>query len=306
MDLGLATPVTLVAAPAGYGKSMLVSHWADSLERPCAWVSVDEGDSDLGVFLRYVVAAVQKTVPESCEETDGLLHASHLPPVPVLVHTLANELDALDAPFVLVLDDYHRISMDSGVHGFLDALLQHPPEPLRLVLTTRRDPPLSLMALRAASRLTEVRLRDLQFDGAETAELLASTGKVAVGEDALGNLQQQVEGWAVGLRLVALALRHVDSPDAFLSELRGGLPHTQEYLLREVLAAQPEEVRAAMLRASILDRFCPEILDRRVRSGSVHPAGGSWWTDSSGTTSSPSRWTLAASGTDTTISSGSS
>ncbi len=274
MDLGLSTPVTLVAAPAGYGKSMLVSHWADSLERLCAWVSLDEGDSDLGLFLRYVVAAVQKAVPEACEETAGLLHASRLPSVPVLVRTLANELDALDAPFVLVLDDYHRISMDSGVHGFLDGLLQHPPEPLRLVLTTRRDPPVSLMALRAASRLTEVRLRDLQFDGPETAELLATAGKVAVGEDALGNLREQVEGWAVGLRLVALALRHVEDPDVFLGELRGGLPHTQEYLLREVLAAQPSEVRDRMLGASILDRFCPEVLDAVFGPGNPSGPGG--------------------------------
>ena len=274
MDLGLSTLVTLVAAPAGYGKSMLVSHWAESLAGPCAWVSLDEGDSDLGLFLRYVVAAVQKTVPESCEETDELLHGSQLPPVPVLVRTLANELDALDAPFLLVLDDYDRISMDSGVHGFLDALLLHPPEPLRLVLTTRRDPPLSLMALRAARRLTEVRLQDLQFNGPETAELLATSGKVGVGEGALGNLREQVEGWAVGLRLVALALRHVDSPDVFLSELRGGLPHTQEYLLREVLAAQPSEVRDRMLKASIPDRFCPELLDAVCGPGNPSGPGG--------------------------------
>jgi LuxR family maltose regulon positive regulatory protein len=261
MDLGLRTPVTLVVAPAGYGKSMLVSHWAESLEGPCAWVSLDEGDAELGHFLRYVVAAIQKVVPGACEETAELLQSGQLPPGPVLTLTLANELDALDAPVVLVLDDYHRISMESGVHEFVDRLVEHPPEPLRLILTTRRDPPLSLTTLRAASRLTEVRLQDLRFTTPETAEFLATAGKITVAEGALANVQQRIEGWAVGLRLLALALRHVEGPDSFLDELRGDLPQIQEYLLSEVLAAQPPEVRERMLEASILDRFCPELLD---------------------------------------------
>jgi LuxR family maltose regulon positive regulatory protein len=261
LDLGLETPVTLVAAPAGYGKSMLVSHWAESRERPCAWVSLDEADSDVGLFLRYIVAAVQSVAPGSCEEVAGLLHAANLPSGPVLARTLANELDELDTPVVLALDDYHRIARESGVHPLLSVLLDHPPPPLRLVIATRRDPPLPLGALRAAGRLTEVRLQDLRFTDRETAELLAAAATVSVGEEALGHLQHEVEGWAVGLRLLVLALRHVENPESFLMELRGGFPQIQEYLLREVLGAQPPEVREGMLRASILERFCSELLD---------------------------------------------
>ena len=261
LDIGLQTPVTLVAAPAGYGKSTLVSHWAESRAEPCAWVSLDEGDSDLGMFLSYVLAAVQSAVPGACAETAGLLGAAKLPPVAVVARTLANELDDLDAPIVLALDDYHRISGESEVHELLSRLLEHPSPMLRLVITTRRDPPLSLGALRAAGRLTEVRLQDLRFTAPETADLLAATGDVAVGEEALDNLQREIEGWAVGLRLLVLALRHVDDPDSFLRDLRGGLPHTQQYLLREVLAALQPEVREGMLKASILDRFCPKLLD---------------------------------------------
>ena len=261
MDLGLETPLTLVSAPAGYGKSMLVSHWAESLDHPCAWVSLDRTDSELEPFVAYFLAAVESLFPESCRETATLLHAANLPPVPVLARSLANELDVLDTPFVLVLDDYHRIAPSSTVHELFTQLLEHPPHPLRLVLTTRHDPPLGLSALRAGNRLRELRLQDLRFTESETAELLAMTAKIAVSEDALANLQNEVEGWAVGLHLVSLALRHVENADSFINDLHGGLPHTQEYLLREVLAWQPPEVRDCILRSSILDRFCPEVLD---------------------------------------------
>jgi LuxR family maltose regulon positive regulatory protein len=261
LDLGMRTPLTLVSAPAGYGKSTLVSHWAGSLEQPCAWVSLDEMDSGLEVFLSYVLAAIETAAPGACEETASLVQGGRLPPVPVLASILVNELDALDTPLLLVLDDYHRIELESGVHDLLNRLLQHPPKPLRLVVAARRDPPLALLSLRAGSTLTEVRLQDLQFNASETTELLTESWKLAVGEEALANLQEQVEGWAVGLHLVGLALRYVDDPDSFLGGLRGGLAHTQDYLLREVLAAQAPEVRDRMLEASVLGRFCPELLD---------------------------------------------
>ena len=141
MNLGLQTPLMLVSAPAGYGKSTLVSHWVESLDHPSAWVSLDRADGELEEFLAYILTAVQTVFPESCKETAALLQAANLPPVPTLARYLANELDAIDRPFVLVLDDYHRIEPSSRVHELLTRLLEHPPPPLRLVLTTRRDPP---------------------------------------------------------------------------------------------------------------------------------------------------------------------
>ena len=260
MDEGLLTPLTVVSAPAGYGKSMLVSHWAESLDHPSAWVSLDPTDGELEQFLAYILAAVETVFLESCNETATLLQAAN-PPVPALARSLTNELDGLDTPFVLVLDDYHRIAPSSSVHELLTRLLEHPPQPLRLVLTTRRDPPLPLSKLRAGKHMTELRLQDLRFTGSESAELLANTAKITVSEDALANLEREVEGWAVGLHLVSLALRHVENPDSFIKDLHGGLPHTQEYLLREVLARLSPEVRNYILKSSILDRFCPEVLE---------------------------------------------
>lgn len=260
LDSGLGTALTLVSAPAGYGKSTLVAHWVEGLGSPSAWVSLDEADSDLGVFLDYLVAALETIAPGTCEQTGTLLRGSSLPPLSLLTRTLANELDALE-DCVLVLDDYHRIAGDSAVQDLLSQLLEHPPRSLRLVLVTRRDPPLAISRLRADGRMTELRLQDLRFEDAEAAELLALAAHVSVGGEALGNLQREVEGWAVGLRLVSLALTHVAEPDLFLRNLRGGLPHTQEYLFREVLDWQPVKVRRCLLRTSILERFCPALVD---------------------------------------------
>jgi len=260
MDHGLETPLTVVSAPAGYGKSTLVSQWADSLDLPCAWLSLDSDDSDLAEFTEYVLAAVETAFPDACPNTKTILNAPNLAPTPVLGACMINELDAIASPFVLVLDDYHRISQASEVHRLVDFLLEHPPRPLRLVIATRRDPPLQMASMRAGGKVTEVRLDELRFTEAETTELLEGTTDVVIGHSAITNLQLQVEGWAAGLHLVSLALRRAEDPDAFLGNLHGGLPHTQEYLVREVLDGLPPEVRDCLMKASILDRFCPELV----------------------------------------------
>ena len=141
------------------------------------------------------------------------------------------------------------------------------------MLATRHDPPLPLAGLRAANQVVDVRLQDLRFADSETAELLAATTNAVCSEDALANLQHEVEGWAAGLRLVLLALRRADQPDSFLKKLRGGLQHTQEYLLQEVLGGLTPVFRECLLRAAILDRFCPELLDRIFVAEAEAPPG---------------------------------
>jgi LuxR family maltose regulon positive regulatory protein len=223
LNAGERGMLTVVSAPAGYGKSTQVSDWAGSLDGPCAWVSVDEQDSAPVQFLAYVVAAVQAALPGTCEDTATLLQGD-LPAIPVVARILANELDAIDAPWVLILDDYHRIERSSEVHGLVGLLLEHPPRHLRLVVVTRRDPPLPLHALRAAGRLTEVRVRDLLFTRSETGALLDKVG-VTLSGDAHAHLEGQVEGWPVGLRLLMLALRDTADPEAFVMGLHGGHQH---------------------------------------------------------------------------------
>ena len=262
LDRAKQTPLTLVSAPAGYGKSVLVSQWAASLQEPCAWLSLDAEDSDLRVFVGYLLAAVRTAIPDACPQTEELNGTPNPVPIPVLSACLVNELDAIDSPpFVLVLDDYHRIERSSDVNELLRFLVEHPPRGLQLVLITRSDPPLPLTSLRGGGSVTDVRLHELRFTEPETIELLESTTGIAIGEDALHHLQQELEGWAVGLRLVLIAVRQVEDPDAFLMSLHGGIPHTQDYLMREVLAGRSPEFRSCLLNASILDRFCPDAVD---------------------------------------------
>jgi len=261
MNTSLEVPLTLVSAPAGYGKSVLVAQWAEQLDGGIAWLSLDAGDSELRTFLRYFVSAVDTVLSGACDATRELLQSASLAPVPVLVSYLLNDLDTIDAPCAIVLDDYHRIETLSPVHDLMLRILEHPPRQFRFVVLSRQDPPFDLLSLRAGHRIYEVRLQDLRFTEHETREFLSVTTDLSVCDEALAHLQHEVEGWAVGLRLVSLALRHARNADAFLKGLPGRLPEIQEYLLREVLAAQPDMVRDRMLASPVLDRFCVEVID---------------------------------------------
>ena len=256
LDQGVELPLTLVSAPAGYGKSILVGAWAETTGRPCAWLSLDEADGEIAEFLMYLVAAVRTVEPEACPETEALLNAPSLPPMKELVQRLVHDLEAIETPFILVLDDFHRILALSAVHDLLSFVLEHPLSSLRLVLVTRRDPPLPLAALRARGWIAEIGLQDLRFTAEEVSELLEKVSAVRVSEDALVNLGYVTEGWVVGLRLVLLQLHESKDPEGFLSELTGDMQHISEYLVQEVLAPRLPRMQDWLLKASILDRFC--------------------------------------------------
>jgi len=261
MNSGLDVPLTLVSAPAGYGKSVLVAQWAEQLDHHIAWLSLDASDSGLRAFLRYFISAVDTIAPGACNATRELLQAETAAPEPVLAANLLNELDAIDTMSVIVLDDYHRIETLSPVQDLMLRMLEHPPKRLRFVVLTRQDPPFDLSSLRAGHRINEVRLQDLRFTANETREFMSVSTGLSVPDEVLVHLEREVEGWSAGLRLVSLALRHARNPEALLKGLPELLPDIQEYLLQEVLAAQPAEVRDRMLASAILDRFCAEVLD---------------------------------------------
>ncbi len=261
LEAGRVRPLTLVSAPAGYGKSILISSWLETCcDWPSAWISLDKDDSNLRQFLGYFVAAVQSAFPQACEQTRDLVSAPQLPPLPALVASLSNDLDAIDKPFTLVLDDYYRIDAESPVHDLLHQLLAHPPIPLHLIIISRRDPPLQLHTLRAQGQITEVRMQDLCFDRGESRILLEKIPGFTIGDDALTNLQHEIEGWVVGLRLVSLTLRKLENRDGFLRKLHGGSQQIQEYLANEVIAQQSPLMQDWLLRSAMLDRFCEPLI----------------------------------------------
>ena len=181
-------PLTLVSAAAGYGKTTLVTQWLRATEAKPAWLQLGEEDSDLRAFLTYFVAAVRVQFPKACPDTTTLLHATRMPSCSVLADALTNDLEAIDQPFTLVLDDYHCVA-DTSVHELLDNVLRYPPRPLHLVLISRHDPPISLASLRGRGWVTEIRQDDLRFSRPEVRAVLEQMAGISVSDSALTHLE---------------------------------------------------------------------------------------------------------------------
>ena len=254
------SPLTLVSAPAGYGKSTLVSQWLDLLGCKSAWLSLDNEDSELTQFLSYVVAALHDAYPGCCAEIAEILQSAVLPDVHSLAGIFCNEIDAYEETMVLILDDYHRLS-SSEVDNFLDTVLKHPPQNMHLVIVSRRDPSLSLHALRARGALCEVRLQQLRFREDETRALIRLDLDDTITDDEIRVLHERTEGWPVALRLARLATAKTSSKASIVDRLPEDSHAVRTYLMQEVLAGQPAEIREYLLRTAFLDRFCAELCE---------------------------------------------
>ncbi len=252
--------LTLVSAPAGYGKTTLVSAWLHQVNRPFSWLSLDEGDNDLARFLAHLVAALQ-TIP-------GLATRSPVPPFPStspvqLLTPLVNDIAAVTDPFVLVLDEYETLT-EFAVHEVVGFLLAHQPAPLHLAIVTRQDPPLPLARLRARGQITEVRMRDLRFTEEEAGSFLHDTMGLDLAPEDIALLESHTEGWVAGLQLAALSLQEEQDPGHFIRAFAGDDRHVQEYLLEEVLARQPAAVQTFLLKTAVLKRFNASLCDALV------------------------------------------
>ena len=253
-------PLTLVSAPAGYGKSTLVSSWLESLECPTAWLSLDENDDDLALFLTYFLACVQSAFPEAVDETVALLESAELPPLRVLLNSLANELTRLPTRLVLAIDDYHVISK-SEIYELLSEFLKHPPRLLHLVIVTRSDPEIDLNRLRALGQVTEIRTQQLRFSVTDTMALLEQLLQVEVDKKSASLLDEKMEGWVTGIRLAGLSMRHRDNVQEMLSRLSSERRYIWDYLLAEVLAALKPEIQDFLVKTAVFDRFCAPLCD---------------------------------------------
>jgi LuxR family transcriptional regulator, maltose regulon positive regulatory protein len=260
LDAGTRQLLTLVSAPAGAGKTTLLAAWSSSRQPPgpVAWLSLDVRDNDAVSFWAYVLAALCRSgaVPD-----DSPLRALVPQPGPddAFLPTLVKGLAELPTPVVLVLDDLHNITDTTVLQG-LEFLLRHGPPPLRLVLATRFDPPLSLQRLLVSGQLVQVRAADLAFTVAEVAELLAEC-RPEVSEDDVTQLQARTEGWAAGLRLAALSLDGQPDPHRFVTEFAGDDRSIADYLTGEVLERQPEALRSFLLRTCVVEELDGDLAD---------------------------------------------
>lgn len=253
--LALNRQLTLVSAPAGFGKTTCISEWLNTLNnRPVSWLSLDPAADDPGRFFTYLVAALQKVEPNLGQEIENVLHSGQLPPDEVISATLINDIIAFKKQFLLVLDDFHVIQ-DPSILQVLETIITNLPPPLHLVLVTREDPPLPLARLRANNQLTEIRAKDLRFTNRDAARFLNEVLNLSLSAADVSALEAKTEGWIVGLQLAALSLRDRSDPSAFITKLSGSHRFILDYLTEQVLSQQPEEIQRFLLQTSILDKF---------------------------------------------------
>jgi LuxR family maltose regulon positive regulatory protein len=260
LDAGLHRKLTLISAPAGFGKTTLLSEWVADCERPVVWLSLDQGDADPTRFLLYLAAALQTIAPTIGAGVIGMLESPQLPPTETILTALLNDITSVLDPFVLILDDYHAIDA-KPVDDALTFLLEHLPPQVHLVIATREDPGFPLARFRARAHMTELRAADLRFTPAEAARFLTDVMGLNLSAEDVAALETRTEGWIAGLQLAALSLQGHHDATSFIQSFTGSDQFIMDYLMEEVLLQQSPSVQTFLLRTSILDRLCGPLCD---------------------------------------------
>ncbi|MHC1781893.1 MAG: LuxR C-terminal-related transcriptional regulator [Anaerolineaceae bacterium] len=252
--------MTLISAPAGFGKTTLVSEWAAGCGRPIAWLSLDEADNDPTRFLVYIVTAMQTITSKIGADVLAALQSARPPSSESLLTALLNEIAALPDKFILVLDDYHMLD-SKPVDQALTFLVEHMPPQMVLIIATREDPQLPLARLRARGQLIELRAADLRFTPTEAADFLNQVMGLNLSTDDIAALEARTEGWIAGLQLAALSVQGHHDTTSFIQSFTGSHRFILDYLVEEVLQRQSERVSSFLLQTSILDQLCSPLCD---------------------------------------------
>lgn len=264
---GFARKLTLISAPAGYGKTTLVADWIARMEKPVAWLSLDEGDDDPVRFLAYLTAAL-RSLPQfpSALEVPDVRGTGQ-----TILTLLLNQIAELQSPMILVLDDAHRVGAPA-VQDLLTFLVDNLPPTVHLVIATRADPPLPIARLRARGQLTEIRQAELRFTDAEAIAFLRKAMDLDLTPEDAAVLTERTEGWIAGLQMAAVSMRQRDDLGHFVRAFAGSHRYVMDYLLEEVLQRQSAEVQTFLLQTSILDRLSGPLCDA---VSAPHPRDGS-------------------------------
>jgi LuxR family maltose regulon positive regulatory protein len=260
LNAGLDKKLTLVTAPAGFGKTTLLSEWIPQSPRCVTWLSLDEGDNDSTRFWVYFIVSLQALRSDLGDSALALLQSLQLPPIASILTALINDLAAFSDEFAIVLDDYHLID-SQPIHEGLTYLIAHMPVNMHLVITTRVDPPLPLARLRAGDKLSELRANDLRFTAEEAAAFLNQVMGLNLSAKEVAALGQRTEGWIAGLQIAALSMQGNDDISGFIRAFSGSHRHILGYLADEVLNQRPKGTLNFLLRTSILERLCGPLCD---------------------------------------------
>ena len=265
LDKGFRRKLTLISAPAGFGKTTLVADWVRRNKIPVAWFSVDSGDNDPVNFLNYIIAGLQTL--EACTGNAALtlLQSPQPPHFESILINLINDVSDIRRDFAFIIDDYHTID-SSPVHGMISFLIEHLPDHMHMIIATRSDLPISLSRWRSQGQLTELRTADLGFTAEECAKFFNERLKLKLSPDEIELLESRTEGWIAGLQLAAISIQNQNDPSGFIRAFSGDNRYIMDYLVEEVLNHQPEQLRNFLLQTSILERLSAALCDAVTRS----------------------------------------
>lgn len=260
LDEGLGRKLTLISAPAGFGKTTLLVDWVHTHKIPAAWFSVDKGDNDPLHFLIYVILGLQSLKAGAGRAALTMLQSPQPPPIEPILINLLNDASRISTDLALVLDDYHLVDA-KPIHDLMAFLLENMPEQMHLIIATRSDPPLPLSRVRSQNLLIELRAADLSFSADETANFFNQSLSLQLSTRDIQLLETRTEGWVAGLQLAALSLQGRKDPSGFIRGFKGDNRYIADYLAEEVLSRQPEHLRNFLLQTSILGRLCGPLCD---------------------------------------------
>jgi LuxR family maltose regulon positive regulatory protein len=266
---GLDKKLTLVSAPAGFGKSSVVANWTNSLDCGIAWLSLEVEDKDQYRFVRYCIAALQTIDSALGTEAMKALHSPQPPSIQIILTALLNDIDEEENQIILILDDYHLINSDS-INGILVFFLEHLPQNMHLVIISREDPGLPLARYRAKNQLSEIRISDLRFSSREIKQFLNHMTELELSESDIDALELRTEGWIASLQLAAISMRQTKDIRKFIAEFTGTNRFIIDYLLQEILEQQTEQIQSFLMSTSILDRMNASLCDALLADESVH------------------------------------
>jgi LuxR family maltose regulon positive regulatory protein len=265
LNAGLSRKLILVSAPAGFGKTTVVSDWIDQNKIPAAWFSLDNGDNDPADFLSYIISGIQSIHSAFGQSALRLLNSPNSPSIESIASLLINEILNINQNFLLVLDDFHLIKSNE-VLRFVSYLLEHIPVNIHIVILTRSDPSLSVSRLRSQHQLIELRSSDLSFSANDISILFNKKLKLGLSIDDVYSLEIKTEGWIAGLHLTALSIQGREDISKFIQDLKGDNRYIMDYLMEEVLKIQTDEIKEFLLQTSILEQMsaplCDAVLNR--------------------------------------------
>lgn len=259
-----------MSAPAGSGKSTIVSAWLTEQDTPYSWYSLDEWDNDLMCFFAYMIAGIKSIDEQTSEQLEHMLDAFQTIGFEGILKGFIHQLHAVDRPFILVLDDYQVIQNDQ-IHQVLRTMLEHMPNLMQLVLITREDPPLPLAKVRASKGLLELRISDLRFTEEEVKTFFLQKLNLNLQEEQLQLLFKRTEGWIAGLQLTALSMQGLKDTSGFIEAFTDSHYYIMDYLMEEVLERQTPEIKEFLLKTAVLEFFSGELCDAVVQ---LEPGNG--------------------------------